>query len=88
MPYLKQRLETLVGHDVLLTSTSPRAGHTGKLVEVGEDYLGIETTTIYETSYLNLFLIAHVIELQHSPQFCNTCPEELKYPDELKPLTP
>ena len=77
MPYLKQRLETLLGHDVALICTSPRTRAAGKLVEVGEDYLGIETITFYETSYLNLFLISHVIELEHSPQICNTCPEEL-----------
>ena len=74
MAYLKQRLETLLGHDVQPTldtdeDTIQHQWAPGELVEVGEDYVGID----YRTS-LFLFQIAHVISIQHSPRDCSACP--------------
>jgi len=86
MPNLKQRLETLLGHEVELTSTTGVIGDIGfvpnqitKLVEVGEDYLGVERTSTSGNSFLTLILIAHLIHLQHSPQWCSTCPDVINY---------
>ena len=70
MAYLKQRLETLLGHDVrLMMDTHPEPWGPGKLVEVGEDYVGMD----YGIA-LYLMQIAHVIHIQHSPRDCATCP--------------
>jgi len=74
MAYLKQRLETLLGHRVRPTSSTDQdpdqhGWAPGELVEVGEDYVGIDYRTV-----LVLFQIAHVISIQHTPQDCNACP--------------
>ena len=42
----------------------------GKLVEIGEDYVGIE----YDGQALFLLPIAHVRHIHHKPQDCNACP--------------
>ena len=82
MAYLKQRLETLLGHHVyLMTDTHPEGwtrweedvvepNWAGWLVEIGEDYIGIE----YSGDALYLLPIAHVKHIQHNPHFCSTCP--------------
>jgi hypothetical protein len=77
MAYLKQRLETLLGHDVWLhvdTSKWATKGEMdppriGKLVEAGEDYVGVN-----EDKDLYLILIAHVIAIRHNSRTCLACP--------------
>ena len=74
MAYLKQRLETLLGHDVRPTmdtdqDTRQPQHSMGKLVEVGEDYVGID----YHIA-LFLFQIAHVTYIEHTPRDCRACP--------------
>ena len=82
MAYLKQRLETLLGHRVyLMTDTHPEGwtrwqyevvepDRDGRLVEIGEDYIGIE----YSGNELYLLPIAHVRHVHHNPRDCYACP--------------
>ena len=72
MAYLKQRLETLLGHEVrlhVLTNECDDVGmRPGELGETGEDFVGI---WIGRVSYL--VLIAHIIHIEHNTQICDAC---------------
>jgi hypothetical protein len=72
MAYLKQRLETLLGHQVNVVREDEDWAPT-RLVEVGEDYVGIE----YSGLGLFLTLMARVMHIQHNPNSCDACEKEL-----------
>ena len=79
MAYLKQRLETLLGHSVQIHIDTDDPDNdwgvgTGKLVEAGEDYVGIDKPGLGDWAGLYLVLIAHITHIKHSPQHCEACP--------------
>jgi len=78
MAYLKQRLETLLGHHVQIHMDKDDpdgwGAGSGNLVEAGEDYVGIDLPGRGDWAGLYLILIAHVTYIKHSPQHCTACP--------------
>ena len=68
MAYLKQRLETLLGHEITV-NTEEVTANRGQLTEAGKDYVGM----VDDSNDLHLVLITHIRNIRHSPYNFEAC---------------